>query len=254
MSEQYEDPIQSPSDRDQGLPAPTPNASVESLLADLYSSTPTPAPASPPVPPPVTVEPEPEPEPDEPEPPVPSVSAPSLASIAGAYRPTSLIPGRAPMPAPEIACYASIGVLAILYRAAADSAGGYEFSANDVMLSVPELAKAFVRSNGIGTYLGYSGLIVVNETIEPGIDLPKVTGHSPFWFSPSFEAASAALRKLQSHPELFWTHADIAKRAGATDPADLATAITKLWSHSRWLKTYPRGRRRRQSKAGKRSR
>lgn len=177
--------------------------------------------------------------------PVPPPAPSSLAAIAGAYVPSVQLPGKLSMPAAEIACFASLGVLAILFRAAADPRGGEEFCANDLMATIPELRAGFTNSNAIGTYLGSSGLIVVSETIEPGIDLPKVTGHSPFWFSPSFEAAAAALRKLASHPELFWSDAQVAARAGATSPADLSAAINRLWSHSRWLAAYPRGRRRR---------
>lgn len=218
-------------------------------FARYYERSEDPEPGPPPAPPgPPEADPVEEPEPaDEPGQPK---AEPTLAIYIASHVPSSVYPGRvAVMESPEILCRAAVGTLVVL-RAMAMArpfAGGYDFTAKEVWEADPPLRKSFATANTPGTYLGV-GLVVGSALVQPGLRLRRTNGHSPFRYSPSSENRDAALAALSAAS---WPHQRIADEVGAPDPGTLAADLYGLWSHSRYLSTYRRGRRPATRKTGR---
>ena len=193
----------------------------------------------------VTREPDPEPEPEpvtpEPEPEPVTPEPVTLDILVRNYAPASILPGRdSGMNAAEIACQVAVAALKLLDAASDDPTGGFDFGSKDIWRASPELLQAFSVPNVAGTYAG-RGLVVGEETIEPGLQLRRLNGHSPYRFAPSLENAQSALHKLVSHG---WTYARIAAAVGVQGgPHDLAARLSRLWGYDRYRRTYRRGRR-----------
>ena len=172
----------------------------------------------------------------------PGGTPPSIDDLIRRRPPRSVgRPRGALMTAPEIACHAALGTLKWCCHAADEPDGGFDFGAKDVKAAVSELDETFATPNVVGTYMGREGLIVNGTTIEAGLDLPRVSGHSPFRYAPCVEAAAAALAKLREHG---WPDERIAGALGEPDPAALAARLGRLWTHAAYLARYRRGRRR----------
>lgn len=170
----------------------------------------------------------------EPEPQV--QQAPSLDDLIAEAAKLPIVPsaGRkaAKMDPPMIARNAALGVLRLLIAASNNPSGGTTFNAADIQSANPELA-VFNTANTVGTYCGF-GLVVNKKTVEKGLNLPRVSGHSPSRFAPCREAAGRSLAKLRG--QLF-TFDGIARAVGLADEAELIRRLKDLPSFTEWLAT-----------------